>query len=473
MAEATVADAQASAALTPPAPDSREPSATTRTREPADVLVPVALVLGTAALRVPRLGTPTVLVFDEIYYALDAGDLLRQGVEQGAVVHPPLAKWLIAAGIQFGGFTPWGWRAAALVAGCLTVLATYLAARQVVAGRTLPALAATAVALDGVAFTTGRLALLDGFVALFITVAVAFVLAAYRRPDDSRWVRRCQLGAAIALGLGLASKWTALGAIAAVLIAFLALVRATPGGRRDRRAMGTVATFVAVPLGIYLLAYVPWFINTGETHAGLERCDRGDEECALSLLDRADAWFEDQGRMIAFHRDLRPDNAYAAPAWTWALQSQPVVLFDRTCGPDAPPPFDDGVCGAGDDGKEVSIVVVGNPAVWWGALIAGGVLAVRAIRRRDITARLLLGLGLALWLPWMATGRDAFLFYAAPLVPVLALWLAVALARRRARLAVAIVAAIIVVVAAFLYPVWVGTPLGAGGADVRQFWEVW
>ncbi|MGH9188262.1 MAG: phospholipid carrier-dependent glycosyltransferase, partial [Acidimicrobiales bacterium] len=131
--------------------------------------MPVALVAATAATRLPNLGRPRVLVFDEVYYALDAADLLRRGVEQGPVVQPPLGKWLIAAGVRVAGFTPTGWRLAAVVAGCLTVLATYIAARQVVAGRGLAALAGGLVALDGIAFTTGRVALLDGFVALFLT----------------------------------------------------------------------------------------------------------------------------------------------------------------------------------------------------------------------------------------------------------------------------------------------------------------
>ena len=49
--------------------------------------------------RLPRLGRPRSMVFDEVYYALDAADLLRHGVESSPA-HPPLAKWFIAAGIR-------------------------------------------------------------------------------------------------------------------------------------------------------------------------------------------------------------------------------------------------------------------------------------------------------------------------------------------------------------------------------------
>ena len=89
-----------------------------------DIAVPTLLVVGTAATRLPRLSTPRAFVFDEIYYAPDAAEMLRRGVEKGGVVHPPGGKWLIAVGVRLFGFTPFGWRFSALVAGCAIVLLT-------------------------------------------------------------------------------------------------------------------------------------------------------------------------------------------------------------------------------------------------------------------------------------------------------------------------------------------------------------
>ncbi len=114
-------------------------------------------------------------------------------------MHPPGGKWLIAGGIRIFGFTPFGWRFGALVCGCLVVLLTYYAARQVVPGRLLPALAAGAVALDGVSFTTGRSAHLDVFLALFTTAAITLTLVALKDPTNRRRVRWCQLAAGVAL----------------------------------------------------------------------------------------------------------------------------------------------------------------------------------------------------------------------------------------------------------------------------------
>ena len=71
--------------------------------------------------RLPLLGYPKVLVFDEVYYATDAVDTLQWGAEHGRAKHPPLGKWLIASGIRVFGFAPFGWRFASLIAGVIVV----------------------------------------------------------------------------------------------------------------------------------------------------------------------------------------------------------------------------------------------------------------------------------------------------------------------------------------------------------------
>src|ERR1700731_2097645 len=111
----------------------------------------------TLASRLPRLNTPKVFVWDEVFYANDALSLLIRGVEPSNAVHPPLGKWLIAASIELAGFTPFGWRLLPLVAGALTVGVVVVLARLITGSNWLAAMAALLVATDGIAFTTGRL----------------------------------------------------------------------------------------------------------------------------------------------------------------------------------------------------------------------------------------------------------------------------------------------------------------------------
>ena len=103
--------------------------------------------------RLPGLGYPNTLVFDETYYAKDAYSLLRFGYERNwpdkanaqvvagqvdvmqqtaeFVVHPPVGKWLIAIGEQLFGMNSFGWRVAPLVFGTLLVLVSIRLVRRV------------------------------------------------------------------------------------------------------------------------------------------------------------------------------------------------------------------------------------------------------------------------------------------------------------------------------------------------------
>ena len=95
-----------------------------------------ALLGGFAALlRLVNLGSPTdggTPVFDEKHYVPQAWQILRGwdhlvlgGIEDnpgyGLVVHPPLAKEIMAAGMGLFGYTPFGWRVCAALAGMAVV----------------------------------------------------------------------------------------------------------------------------------------------------------------------------------------------------------------------------------------------------------------------------------------------------------------------------------------------------------------
>jgi dolichyl-phosphate-mannose--protein O-mannosyl transferase len=439
-----------------------------------DFGVPTALVVGTAATRLPYLSTPRAFVFDEIYYVPDAASILRNGVEQGGVVHPPGGKWLIAGGIRAFGFTPFGWRFAALVCGCLIVLLTYLTARQLVRGHLIPALAAGAVALDGVSFTTGRVGMLDVFLALFTTSAVTFTVFALRQRENRRRVTWCRWGAALSLGAGLTVKWSAVYLLLAVLLAFLWLDAKQPQGRRQGRAvLTTVLLFTVVPAAVYALAYVPWIVNADKTYQHLSDCSR-DDDCSLALTNRIRQLIEDQNRVLDFQRTSKQEtNSNAAPAWEWVNQQHPTVMFRTECDSafnQAPDDLAAKACSGAGDGKIVEIVTVANPVVWFTAMGAGVVLIVLTIWRRDMILLFLLLAGAYQWFFWAANDRHSYSFYIAPLIPVFALWIAVVFAQRWFRYIVPVFAVLLVAAFAFYYPIWAGRPLTPDQARAREYW---
>ena len=93
-------------------------------------IVTLTLTLIAGVVRFVGLDRPTdggTPVFDEKHYVPQAWQMLRNGgVEDNPgyelVVHPPLGKQLIAIGEWLLGYNGWGWRAAAALAGTISVL---------------------------------------------------------------------------------------------------------------------------------------------------------------------------------------------------------------------------------------------------------------------------------------------------------------------------------------------------------------
>src|SRR4051812_35789543 len=115
-------------------------------------LAPTLVTLLAGILRVWNLGHPHAFVFDETYYVKDAwtqwllgyaakwGDRANELFLAGNtdtftasgsfVVHPPLGKFLIGAGMaMFGADSSFGWRIATALIGTATVLVLYFVAK--------------------------------------------------------------------------------------------------------------------------------------------------------------------------------------------------------------------------------------------------------------------------------------------------------------------------------------------------------
>ena len=469
-----------------------EPPAPAWRRRWLDICVPLALFLGTLATRLPEITRPQAFVFDEIYYALDGADIVRRGVEKGGVVHPPVGKWLIGIGIRIYGFTPFGFRCIALLSGAIVVVLVYATARKVVHGHALPALAGVLASLDGIAYTTGRVAMLDVFVALFTMIAVFCTVAALRHYDEPRRVTRYKWTAAIALGLGVGTKWSMLYVLMVCVLGFIA-VHVRQRRQRDQRAavVRTALVLTAVPVAIYLLCYVPWMAMVDRTGAGYVEC-RDQHHCSFSLWDRIELFKDDQQRILKFQTGLLSENNSNADfAYRWINQAQPAVLFRKVCVPQlqqAPDALADHACDGASAGDIMEIVTVANPVVWYVGLAAGLVLIVKVVRRGDVLALFLLLFFLYQWLPWLIDPfalkdallhgqwhdvlqqRRAYSFYESGMIPVLAIWPAMALDRTKVKWLGYVVAG--ATVAAFIYylPIWSGAPMSPGQINAREYW---
>lgn len=161
---------------------------------------------------------------DEVYYSPAAKSLLEfQGDPN--YVHPPLGKLLIASGIALFGYNSFGWRLASVIAGSIIVPATYLFARKIF-GDFVGIMSAALLIFDPMQQTMSRIAMLDIFLALFITLA--FLAASYEKYRVS------------SMALGLACGVKLVGAFAIVGIATYLICRG-----RITKVLGVIPVFAA------------------------------------------------------------------------------------------------------------------------------------------------------------------------------------------------------------------------------------
>jgi dolichyl-phosphate-mannose--protein O-mannosyl transferase len=420
----------------------------------ASWIATAAITLIAGLLRFWHLSQPHGKIFDETYYANDAHQLMLHGVEQthpntndGFVVHPPLGKWLIAAGEKVYGFNETGWRVMAAVVGTLTVLVLIRAARRMTGSTLLGCIAGLLLTLDGLHFVLSRTALLDGFLTFFVTVAFACLIAdrddGRRRlaerleagSDDRsgprlgfRWWR---LATAVALGMACSVKWS--GVFFLLLFPLLAFawdvgarrsagvfhpVRAT--FRRD--VLPALALFAVLPPLIYTASWSGWFF----TDNGWDRnyADQYNDHWPL-VPDVFRSWFHYHKAILDFHTNLHTPHHYQSHPLGWLALARPVAFFYES------PKLGEMGCHAAR-GCSREVLGIGTPAIWWVSIPALVLMAWYWVSRRDWRAGAVLLCFLIGFVPWMWSDlhdRTMFNFYAAPCLPFMVLAITLVIGR--------------------------------------------
>lgn len=161
-----------------------------------------ALLIITAiggVLRLFNLDFPHRLIFDETYYVKDAYSVFKFGYERSwpenaddsfnagdpsviestpeYVVHPPLGKWIIGAGIHlFGADDSFGWRFSVAIVGTLTIFLMGFIAWKLFRSAFFACVAAGLLSIDGEHFVHSRTSLLDIILMAFVLLAFAFIV---------------------------------------------------------------------------------------------------------------------------------------------------------------------------------------------------------------------------------------------------------------------------------------------------------
>ena len=383
-------------------------------------------------LRVINLGRPKELVFDEIYYVDGARDFLKYGVEMDGtkaefIVHPPLGKWLIALGMQIFGDDPFGWRIATAVFGTAMIVLIALVAHELFHSRFLTVLASALMAVDGLALVHSRTSLLDNFLAFFI------LLASYLFIRGRLWLM------ALALGLALSIKWSALYFIAIfAAISLYRTFRFLGGKELIKPTLKNFAQFGFIPVTIYVASWFGWF----KSNLGWDRTWSDNPISSFIYYHQ---------QMLQFHTGLTDKHSYQSNPWSWLVMGRPTSFYYET------------PTGCGSESCSQEVLALGTPFLWWFGAIAilvvfGVWISKLASRSFDPAVTLIVSGMAAGYLPWFFfQQRTTFSFYAIIFEPFLILaliycaWLWMEKAKNLANARFLIIAIYVVILLNFLY----------------------
>ena len=360
--------------------------------------------------------------FDEIYHARTAYEFL-QGSVPYETSHPPLGKVLMSWGIALFGMTPFGWRFAGALAGVAMLAGMYLIGKQLTKSTAIGTAMGSMLALDCMHLTQTQIATIDSFPVLFILFSWFFMLRFMQTDIGSEKQHRMLTDLACCgffMGLGIASKWIGIYSGAGLAVVFFthcicwmyASRKATGKTNAFRKVfrlcIWCIPLFVAVPIAIYLLSYIPYFSYK--------------HPASLSSFI-SDVWNAQIG-MFNYHSTpgLGMDHPFYSPWYEWPVIGKPMYYATKMY--------------VYNDDFSHSIFCIGNPVIWLPAL--GTMLLCmigwcQSITRRSVPSGitrdlqfgtetglffLLIGF-LAQYLPWMLVPRGTYIYHYFASVPFL------------------------------------------------------
>ena len=346
--------------------------------------------------------------FDEIYFPRTAYESIN-GMDIYEITHPPMGKNIMALGVQIFGMNPFGWRFMGTLFGVGLVPMMYLLGLKLFKRRTYAFAAAFLMMFDFMRLAQTRLATIDSYSAFFIICMYYFMYDYFTQKsyEKKNFLKSLLplLFCGIMFGLGASTKWVCIyTGVGLAFLFFLAkylefndiLKNRVPDTTKKSWLIGNmiptccacVIFFVAIPLVIYTLSYVPYMPSS----------EKG-------LLDIV---IDNQEYMYEYHSGLTSGHSYGSPWYTWPVMVRPIYYYSGSQANLA-------------DGMATSIVSMGNPLVWWTGLACIVPAGFYAWKKRD-KGMMMAFVGFAVqFLPWVLVTRVCFIYHYFTAVPFIIL----------------------------------------------------
>ena len=318
--------------------------------------------------------------FDESHYVPAAKQVLQLESDPNRE-HPPLGKLLMAIGIGLFGDRPLGWRFMSTVFGALTLVGMYLWGLALFSDRSVALWAALLTLVNHLLYVQARIGMLDTFMFAFLAWACAAFTAAWDPDLEPGRQRRYLAFAGWTLGLAAATKWFGVVVWAACLAIILVVRAAQRSWRNPFSGITTrsaIRLLVIYPLLAYFVCFIPRLL--------IEH--RGPWYTAPSELF--------QMQVYMYDRQLRVpgQHPYISHWYQWPFLNRPIwYAFEP-------------------DGDRVhGVLLLGNPLVMWGGMLALAVCAIDWLRVHSRAAFLILFFYLTFFVSWILIPRPLALYY--------------------------------------------------------------
>ena len=317
------------------------------------------------ALHLGWLAQPNEVVFDEVHYGKYVSGYLTG--EYFFNNHPPLGKLMVAGVAWLAGVTPtFGFRRIGApypnhqfiwlrllpaLCGAVLVPLVYLVALRSARSRAAATIAGMFVLLDNALLVQSKFLLLDAFVLMFGFLSLYLFWQSRLFFADGRWGAWAALGAAVAAGLCMATKWTGLGFWSLLLVfgGYRVVSKFWRGDAGRAVACRAFAALLAVPLVLYIAVFFLHFAllpKPGPGNRFMTPRFKASQAAGYPLRDfPANVW-EVNRTMYVTHVHLTAKHPYSSRWYAWPLMMRPIAYWtkevqtasgQRSCAADRPP----------------------------------------------------------------------------------------------------------------------------------------